>query len=174
MSTYKWFLLLAYPLFACSTMKRRSIEVSSTARITMSNFPSFDTASITFMKESDKWYVQFKSRNYTLAESPPIPCNSCDSIFTKAFLSGIMNLQSEEVTNDCTLYSYAIADGDSIVEIDNFYNHSHLRVETINLQYLNQEKSIWYFEPRLAIRYCKSNEERLKFILFSDVLRSIR
>jgi hypothetical protein len=126
------------------------------------------------MKENDKWYVQFESKIYTLAESPTIPCNRCDSIFTKAFLSGIMTLQSEEVSNDCTLYNYTNADGDSLVGIDNFYNQSHLSQETISLHYFNQEKSVWYFDPRRAIRYCKSNEARLKFIQFSDVLRSIR
>jgi hypothetical protein len=168
------FIWLLLPLLSCGLTKRAKNTNPSITNITLSNFPSWDTASISYLLEKEGWYIKYRSRNLAIDEKPAVRCRMCDSMFSAAFFADIMTLQSEELSNDCIIYSDTIVDGVKIVGINNFYNHSDLREETISYKYLQDEKTVSYMEPRHALKYCKNNTARLRFIKVSDALRVIR
>ena len=166
--------LLLLPMLSCNVIRKSDKGLPTITQIRLSNFPSRDTSSITFMRKNDVWSVVYVSRNLTISEKPPLLCKGCDSLFTAKFLSDILTIKDEVVSKDCTITIDTLINGEKVVSIDNFYNHTNLREETISVVFSKEEKAISYFDPRRALRYCQSNADRLRFIQVSDKLRSVR
>lgn len=142
-------------------------------KIVLRGIPSNDTISITFYKKGT-WFVMRELRS-RLSEKPTSePCFECETTFTKPFIDTLMNLQTENISDDCRITKDTLIDGQPIAQITDFYRFSDLLRETISLTGNNNEVSISYLEPRTALPYCKDNKNRLEFIRFSNTLRSIR
>lgn len=167
-------LLLLLPMLSCSAIKKSDRGLLTITEITLSNFPSRDTSSITFKRIDDKWSIIYGSRNLTTSEKAAILCKSCDSLFSANFLSEILALKGEVLSKDCTITRDTLIDGEKVVGIDNFYNQTNLREETITVVFSDEKRAISYLEPRSALRYCQNNGARLRFIKVSDKLRSVR
>ncbi len=141
--------------------------------ITLSGFPSRDTAAITFYK-NDGWMVSVKMRNPMIVKKPE-SCKSCHQVFTDAFFDYLFSIRTETVqANDCRITIDSVIDGKTVRGIQDFYMSSDLLTESITIKQDEKQATVSYHEPRTALKYCKNNIDRLAFIRVSDRLLKIK
>lgn len=162
-------------LFVTCTVHKKGVgsKTNNVEKIVLNGLPSKDTISITFFKKGT-WFVTRELQNHPTEQSLPEPCLDCEKTFTGVFISSLMNLQTEKISSDCRITKDTLIDGQTVVQITDFYSFSDLLRETISITEKSKKISISYLEPRSALPYCKENLDRLKFIHYSDILRATR
>lgn len=168
--------VMIFSLNSCIAQKQNlpvGLDQGFEKKIILEDFPSKDTASITFYKK-DRWFVIYKMRN-PLIPSSSNPCDNCDKMFTDAFMNTLSLLKPEQLpSKDCKVVIDTVYEGKPVVQINDFYSTSDLQKEIISIRHNNVSTSISYLEPRNALKYCKHNKERLQFIKYSEILRNVR
>lgn len=166
--------IICFLFINCSVHKKGGVsKIYNVDKIVLNGFPSKDTISITFFKKGN-WFVTRDFRSRPTEKPLSIPCIDCEKIFTNDFISSLMDLQTEKISSGCRIVKDSVIDGKQTVQITDFYSFSDLFKETISFRVNSKPISIRYLEPRTALPYCKDNQDRLRFIKYSNILRAIR
>jgi hypothetical protein len=144
--------------------------------IQLEAFPSRDTGSILYYNAQKKWYKVCYSRGTNKELGPAVLCTGCDSVLMPSFFNALKSLKSEEeskVQSDCSETRDTIVNEVQRLDFSSNYYFDSMQ-EVIRYKFRNNEGNILYFEPRTYSKLCRNNEERLKFIYFSDILRGMQ
>jgi hypothetical protein len=144
--------------------------------VKLQDFPSWDTSALIYYLVDGIWYKNFTYRVPGKVADKPTRCEKCDSAFDKSFFKQLSKLKSEDeikFQQDCTEKTDSIIDGKKYVIYKMHYTFDSPG-ETISLKLGKEIIKVRFFEPRNCVPYCRNNEERIKFIHFSDILRGLQ
>jgi hypothetical protein len=170
---------VALLLFGCTVRHQATaIPDHETAKwvVKLQNLPSWDTSALIYYRVDGIWYKTFTYRVPGKVADKPTRCEKCDSAFNKSFFKQLSELKSEDeikFQQDCTEKTDSIIDGKKYVVYKMHYG-TDLLEETISFRRGNKNLMVTFLEPRTHVPYCRNNEERLKFIHLSDILRGLQ